>query len=364
MSILRKIIFVLAIGLLLISCSKDKTEQIPKETKESVYVSGTIRDTTTKNMVACYWKDSTLVLLGENSKSSATSSLVVDNNKKVYVSGYELNSTTGNKAVYWSKGPNDANPTTVNLDSEEGALTYDILVKDNDVYVSGSVKIDGVWRARYWKNGVAHDLTDGTNTSLSTYLALDKNGEIYFGYNEKKDGKYVVKIWNGKEEDEPIVYVREGENLTLTNFFFDGDDLYVGTNHVSPANAVSYWKNDEFNEVTDGSSYVYNTRIGMLKNGLEKNIYIAATEAKNGQRAKYWKNATPTNITDGSYNSSAIDLFIKDKDVYIAFTEQNGKKTEDDIAINLPKYLKNSEIISLPLYNEFSTGSVSSIMVK
>jgi hypothetical protein len=68
--------------------------------------------------------------------------------------------------MYWSSD------TKVNL---EGGSVYSLFALDKQVYTGGFVRVDGMYVARYWKNGEPFDITDGTNNAGITSIFVVDN---------------------------------------------------------------------------------------------------------------------------------------------------------------------------------------------
>src|SRR6267378_756705 len=87
----------------------------------------------------------------------------------IYVAGYETNLSHA-VAKYWKNG--FAIPLS---EGTSNSYSTGIVIVDNDVYVAGYELVNAKYRAKYWKNGVSVLLTDGSNDAQATAVIADKN---------------------------------------------------------------------------------------------------------------------------------------------------------------------------------------------
>lgn len=186
-----------------------------------------------------------------------------------------------------------------------------------DIYLAGTM-IDPNTNhsaAVYWKNGVAHRLTDGAvRTSVTGMVVVD--GDVYVSGYAWSTGttRTVAKYWrNGTE-----IALTDGITSALANgiTISDGDVYVVGYENIGNAVVATYWKNGTPVRLTDGTQTASASSITVV-NG---DVYVAGYERDRQHgllMAKYWKNGIPTVITDLAGNRGYdLGVVVSGTDVY------------------------------------------------
>ena len=195
---------------------------------------------------AIYWKNGHRVNLTDGSTPASASSIVIAGSD-VYVAGSE-----GNVAKYWKNG----RPVIV---GSLGSHAYSIAVSGNDVYVAGSEwngnYYNGKYIAKYWKNGVSVNLTDGSKSSAASSIAVSGN-DLYVAGSEEG----VAKYWkNGVAVDLP-----SGSDATC--IAVSGSDVYVsGSGWKGMHRVARYWKNGNPADLSDGLKDEYGASILLVE---------------------------------------------------------------------------------------------------
>lgn len=104
--------------------------------------------------------------------------------------------------------------------SNDDRQTSDNEVTTKDIYMCGYGSDGDNYTPKYWKNGVATFLTDGTATAITA-----AGNDVYVaGYQSGNKGNFVAKYWkNGID-----VILTNGENFAQTNAITVVDnDVYV-----------------------------------------------------------------------------------------------------------------------------------------
>ena len=299
---MKKFLFLLMSFLLTVSCSK--TDDVNTETsnnnkendnrydyepvdekKYDVYIVG-YEEIGGVN-IAKYWKNGVAHILPEG--DIAQSIEVVNND--VYIAGYYKKGTK-NVAKYWK------NDLSVNLtDGSIGARAHDIIVYNNDIYVTGMVgdyNMNSLQRkAVYWKNGKKTEITPLVSgkqyvEEIARDICFDK-GEMY------------ILLENINSRDNTL-YWRDGKRFECKG---KGDgicmDVKDGSVHIAgisivygPQRAVTYWKDSYLTGITDHTVNGYDvTDIEVSGN----DVYIAGRDAGD---AVYWKNGNSIILKGGS----------------------------------------------------------------
>lgn len=262
-----------------------------------VYAAGSIYSFATANRIPVYWKNKTIIPLAAVTEYGEAKAITVSGND-VYVAG-ELNG----QAVYWKNG------VKVILEAAVSGAT-DVKVIGNDVYVAGYALISNItFMAKYWKNGVEVNVGNGT-TSTVAYSILLKDNDVYLTGTSRVNGssKTDALYWkNGVAF--PLVNNPSVNYSEATGIAIAGTDIYVVGNSNQTAKC---WKNAAEIHLESISDFDGSWCYAVFASGAD--IYIAGTKKNNAgeNRAIAWKNGSKIllDTTTNGY-SFARGIFVK-----------------------------------------------------
>ena len=243
----------------------------------------------------------------------------------IYVAGND-----GYKATYWKNGVATNLTNGVNR-----AVAQSIYVSGKDIHVAGSEIAKGKWRARYWKNGIVTNLTNGPNSS-SAFSVFVSGSDVYVAGN---DGLAAICWKNG-------IATTLGFGRA-SSVFVSGSDVYVAG---QVGHDATYWKNGVATTLA-APAESHNSANSIFVSG--KDVYVAGNHILDGtsQHAIYWKNGVATLLANNHW-SFATSIFAARSNVYVASCHNDPLVTA--------KYWKNDNPISLV---EGESGGAHSIFV-
>ena len=291
-----------------------------------VYVSGSLGGQ------AVYWKNGGAVILPGGEMATGIAVVGPD----VYVSGWGHDpSTFVFVAKYWKNG--------VLTDLSNGTsdfLATGIAVSGTDVYVSGTA---GAWvhTALYWKNGVAVPLGPGQAWGI----AVAANGDVYLSSQDSYVGG--PRYWkNGS-----LLPLPGTASSTVNAIAVQGSNWYaVGVDDNGSSQTALCWQN--------GSPYYLMQHlnsdamaVAVDPNGLP--VISGTTGAGYKQNISYWLHQDITFISTGKfgYITTGVAVDGTTGDVYICGSESDSPST----SINA-KYWKNGQVVVLSTTGGTASG--------
>jgi len=264
-----------------------------------------------------HWKNGQIVVLTDGTNTAYATSLA-KSGTDVYVTGQECNGPRNSYppsitiAKYWKNG------VAINLtDGKYDAGAYSISISGDDVYIAGDEYIlssngISIYVAKYWKNGVAVNLSDGSNDASAHAIVVVGSDVYVAGY----DNKQAVLWKNGT----PTI-LSSGKTAAAHSLAVSGSDVYVaGTQLNAIANEQAiYWKNGIPTSLTDGTTNVTANGIAISGN----DVYVAGVERStiisSNPVAKCWKNGEVITLQTPKYSSSGVfSVAVFGSDVYLA----------------------------------------------
>ena len=309
------------------TCSVVVTDSQSGGGDDDIYVCGTINYEAFVS-TAVYWKNGTMVELGEPGVHSFTKQIIVYDGD-IYISG-----GTDDAAGYWKNDEFHALPSTDN------AEVYGFQIVNGDIYACG---YDG-YKAVYWKNDQLIQLE--TTTSYGYGLFVDGN-DVYVVGSKPGTGPMVWK--NGTGE------VFSDSDASISSIYVENGDIYIGG---EKDDCVAYWINGTLYESeTEYESYL-GTNGMAVHNG---KVYLTGEDLIDYDwytfYAAYWVDGEFFNLKgDPAYPSTASSIKFFNDDMYVA-----GKEKDYEI-INHAAYWKNGEIVILDT-TEYDTQASDILLV-
>jgi hypothetical protein len=296
-------------------------------------------------------KELSYIQASSTQASSKNTSTQVD----VYVAGTE-ESGSGYVAKYWKNGQ------AVSLtDGTTYAAAYSIFVSGNDVYVCGNVGyvVDAVTspQAYYWKNGSPIILGAGYARSIAVsgndVYVCGYTGDAFHGYHACywKNGNITYLPENTRSDDYWDDYPVSSTDSKAYSIFISGSDVYIAGQETivrdggSGISAV-YWKNG--NEI-----YLIKGSFAGSKNDAANSIFVAGQDvyACGALDARYWKNGSSFYLWgSGGYITMANSVSVSGTDIYVAGTQKDGKLYQtafNQLRRFVAKYWKNGQPVNL-----------------
>ena len=323
---LSKTLAILIFAIFIISCSKDEDSI---SSSKDVYVGGFIVNSDFI-WVATIWKNGVATSVSDGTQFAVINDITVVGND-VYAVGYESQPNGKNFAKIWKNGLGIN--LSDGLNSEEAIA---IKVVGNDIYVTGfqDNSINNIRLAKVWKNGNATTL-ESTNTPYSsdnvTNITVSGSDVYVTGYKNNGTEAF-AKFW------------KNGTAFNLTNGTTNAranDILILGTD-VYVVGRISFlakcWKNNQLiSNLFDETAIYEATKI--VNEGSD--IYVLGSKSVNSiQNIRLWKNGIAIDFPNSSENLSPSGLAISGSDNFVSASRRVGSKS-------YAVYYKNQEKIEL-----------------
>ena len=195
----------------------------------------------------------------------------------------------------------------------QDAVTEDLYVEGNDVYITG-VEFNGSNNiAKVWKNGTPTNLTDGTKEASANAISVSGN-DVYVAGSEFDGASYILKLWkNGAVQN----LTTGAKSAEVNALFVSNNDVYVVGEEMGTA---KFWKN--------GVATIIAAKAKAKGIYISENIVYVVFEEYNATTKKWqgklWKNGQVTNITDGTQDCYLTGIRVDASDVYVIGSENNG----------------------------------------
>ena len=309
----------LIVSIAFISCNKDDDFIYNPQTGD-VYVAGYIHNAQEID-VATVWKNGKLHHLTDGKQNACANSVYVSGGD-VYVAGYESYTQEINVAKLWKNGK----PQNL-TEGTRYAAANSVFVSDGNVYVAGYeasgqeyTDRSGAYRyiAKLWKNGVAQNLTDGTNEAQAKCVFVSGSDVYVAGYERNEDGNNYAKVWiNG------VVHNISDNYSMAFSVFVSDNNIYVGGSEGGYTSAT-VWTNGISQILHNGTMQTSSSVSSIFVSAGD--IYVVGTSyydyhSMSSQTARLWKNDVEENYSHASFSS----VYVSDSgDVYVAGRHEAG----------------------------------------
>lgn len=303
----------------LVSCKKGASEN-PKtpSSNADVCVVGSV---TASNgvTVAAYWKNGSLVKVGDSTSISFANSIVV-NGSDVYVGGASTTQSSQTVATYWKNGV----ATKLTDGTLQSSVTDMILVGGN-LYVAGNSSYsNGNQVSEHWINTPGSLVLDSSKLNVEVGIGVIGQDVYVAGFNSIP--------WSGKVKG---AYLKDGQikllqpNSIVLAMNVNGSDVYLCGGTASDSlwsnSIATYWKNGVATAWGDPNGYTNATSFAV--SGTD--IYMAGYSSQpiaGGPLPKsvYWKNGTATTLTGNTATNVFSSIAVLGPDVYVT-GQINGK---------------------------------------
>jgi hypothetical protein len=348
---LKKIFAVLTI-IFIASCSKNEDATPtpePTPTQANVYLVGEKLKPSNPNLqyreaLPVLWKNGIPSFLAHDPAlyTYTTKILVVGND--TYVLGAEI---TGNRATsnYTSKiilWKNNV-PTTIPSTSTKSDPS-DMIIENGNIHILGYEKENGqnFVTFKYWKNGNATTLT---SSSAQISQMILSNGDIYMCGYESNGSRSVAKYWkNGA-----AISISDGTKYAQAkSIAVVGSEVSVlledDRSTTSSIKDLKIWKNGSVTTLGTGNFSFTGSKI-FIENSITHVLGMEDFNSDGDRKVVYWKNGVKTNITNTTDDSYGRDMTVSGNDAVISYYE--GNLSAQPYRPNVSKYWRNGAVTNL-----------------
>ncbi len=347
---MKQLITILLLSIAFVSCKKDHEAQpITNNPSDTVvYVSGTVIQPVGGQGTPCIWRNGVRTDLPIPPGAYGGAATIAQLGKDIYVVGtLYINGVL--KPVYWKNGVM-VGLTPANGYAEGNATG--VFVSGTDVYIGGTSKSGSSYLPTVWKNDVPTAYTailEPNKYNLVSAIAVDKNDVYLTGYSQLGT-KRVPVIWkNGGLMEQPSSAI--GTWGIPNTIAISGSSVYVAG--VATDKNDQYWTGmlwkDNLEGVVISNPMANESKIegNMVVN--KGSVYLADYYVKQGKpdQACYWKDGVMNVLATESANrqNRASSIKVANNSVYLSgfIVATNGSRE--------PFYWKDGSITSLPTIN-------------
>lgn len=209
-----------------------------------------------------------------------------------------------------------------------------------DVYVSGYEEHEGVFTAKYWKNGQAVNLLSSPRSVLATAVTASGSDVYAVGYEIETDASSTGKFWkNGVLED----FSKDVSAAQLSDVeVFNGHVYVAGVGYEGADRFAAYWKNGVSVKLPGFLGWARSITVS------GNDVYVAGYFFQNSHQVPaYWKNGVPTIVGEGTIDGIADGIAVSGNDVYVV-----GHEVLNNLTVS--RYWKNGVELGITSNKVFS----------
>ena len=335
----------------LVSCGSTKSQVIVPPPVTDVYVAG-LEISNFNALSGTIWKNGAPIAF--SATPGIFNAIAVSGNDLYAAGTAHAVGAVRDAATYWKNGV-----AVALTDGTQVAVVHSIFVSGSDVYVAGGVGgIGPNLAAVYWKNGVKVPLTDGSEAA-DAFSIQAVGSDVYVAGFENKTIMVspsastiyaVAKYWkNGV----PVELTDGTKPAAALSMFVSGSDVYVSGFACSTTDSgcqqAVYWKNG-FPAALSTTSDTLATSITVSCS----NVYAVGAEVGSGML--FWKNGTTVPLHGSGY-TEATQVVVSGQDVYVAGVQsqpggayqagywKNGVPVQLSVDPNTAQSLANSIVV-------------------
>jgi len=346
----RLIVFCTAMVLVFGSCQKHDSVPAPSSASDTtVYISGTVVRPSDGAGVPCYWKNGQRVDLDVPANAFGGALGIVKKGTELYVTG-TINLNGIIKGVTWKNGVMDY---PMALNGQFCTSATGIVLSGNDLYMSGTAGNTPC----YWKNGVPveAEVLEAGKPCFVNAIAVSGTDVYMTGFSRKGTSNIAVVWKNGRIRELPAPLI--GTSQYGVSVAVSGTDVYVAGNATDQTNSYwqpVLWKNDQQGQPIP-VHLAADTRIEGRMEVVEGAIYSTGYYRMNGGMdiGAYWKNELFYNLQTGlatpkPFRGQALK-FINNKICIAGFVI-------NDFGNRSPLFWKDGVLSQLPVLDTKSGG--------
>ncbi|ORC35839.1 hypothetical protein B4O97_07150 [Marispirochaeta aestuarii] len=232
----------------------------------------------------------------------------------VYVAGYYDTGLSYTAAAYWTDDGTTITRVDLDVPTLKDSQATDIFITDSgSIYISGYyINASDIQVAVYWKDGVqSGDLSNPmTNSAQASGITVDSGGTVYVSGYYWNLSEYNASVYWTDDGSISETVLGSGINARATDIILDGSSVYVSGKTVN--NYAAYWL-DNSSGLAELDTTITSTAQGIFHDGT--NVFIAGRYQSG--TAAYWQTDSSTRTDLVSPGGHAYGIWVDDGSVYV-----------------------------------------------